>query len=147
MARRLRRGAPGGEDHPAAKLTEDQAREILARLASGERQKDLAVEYDVTPSCLSHLARGTSWPHLGGCLPSHPRGSERGSAKLTEPDIPVILDRIERGESIASVARSYGVSRTTVAKIWHGKTWAHAPRPEKRRRAVYEDLYPNKKGA
>jgi len=146
MARRLLRGAPGGEDHPAAKLTEDQAREILTRLASGERQKDLAAEYGVTPSCLSHLAHGTSWTHLGGVTtPDPPRGSKRASAKLTEGDIPVILGRVERGESLAAVARSYGVSRTTIAKVWHGETWTHAPRPERRRRAVYEDLYPTKK--
>jgi DNA invertase Pin-like site-specific DNA recombinase len=138
MARNLQRGVPGGEAHPAAKLTEEQAREILARVSSGERQKDLAIEYGVTPSCVSHLVRGTSWPHLGGAIPP-PR--VRGPTKLVEADIPVILTRIEKGESIASVARSYGVSRTTVAKVWHGKTWKNAPRPEKRRRAVWKDVY------
>jgi DNA-binding XRE family transcriptional regulator len=116
---------------------------ILTRIAAGELQKDLAAEYGVTPSCISHLARGTSWPHLGGVPSGRPkkRGSQRRCSKLTEEDIPIILRRVERGESLAAVARAYGVGRTTIADIWHGRRWTHVERPQRRRRAVYEDIY------
>jgi hypothetical protein len=141
MPRTLRRGQQAGQEHPAAKLTETQAKEILARLEAGELQKDLADEYGVTPSCICHLAAGTSWPHLGGVKQEVKRGSARPSAKLTEEDIPVIIRRVERGESLTAVARSYSVGRTTIADIWYGRRWTHVPRPTSRRRAVYEDLY------
>jgi DNA invertase Pin-like site-specific DNA recombinase len=78
---------------------------------------------------------------LGGVQRVKKRGSQRHSSKLTEEDIPIILQRIERGESLASVARAYGVGRTTIADIWHGRRWTHVERPQRRRRAVYEDIY------
>lgn len=141
MSRALRRGSPPGQEHPAAKLTEQQVREILTRVSAGELQKKLAEEFGVTPSCISHLVRGTSWGHLKGVKLSPRRGSLRPSSKLTEADIPEIKKRIQRGESMAAVARAYGVGRTTIAHIWHGRRWTHVGGPTGDRRPVYADIY------
>ena len=142
MSRHLQRGQPKGQEHSQAKLTEDQVREILRRLAAGERQQDLAEAFGVTPSNVSHIKRGVSWAHLGGAQAPQRLGSQRPSAKLTERDVPVILRRVENGESMSAVARAFGVGRTTISDIWHGRRWAHVPRTTRRtRRRVYEDLY------
>lgn len=139
--RHLKPGQSPGEEHPAAKLTEVVAIEILSRLSSGETQKNLSEEFGVSESCISRLATGSNWAHLKRPpIPSR-RGSRMPSSKLKEDDIPTIRKRIGRGESIASVARLYGVSRTTIAKVWYKRTWTHVDGPQKRRRAVYEDIY------
>ncbi len=57
--------AKGRESHgskrPAAKLTEEQVREIRARSATGESNKDLAREYGVVRQIISSIALGKAW--------------------------------------------------------------------------------------
>ncbi len=53
-----------GEKHGKAKLTEDQAREVLERLRNGERQADVAARYGVCQTAVSKIKRGENWPHL-----------------------------------------------------------------------------------
>jgi hypothetical protein len=53
-----------GERSPKAKLTEESARAILRRFASGERQSDLAREYGVTQQLISRMRRGLCWTHI-----------------------------------------------------------------------------------
>ena len=50
--------AAKGALHPLAKLTGAQIAEILARVAAGEMQKDLAVEYGVSQPHISRIVRG-----------------------------------------------------------------------------------------
>lgn len=59
----------GGENHPAARFTELQAREILRRAKAGEKQVDLAVEFGVSSTTISSLVRGLRWR----CLHSEER--------------------------------------------------------------------------
>lgn len=64
---------------------------------------------------------------------SVPRGSHNGSAKLTEADIPEIRAALARRELQSVVARRYGVSEPTIARIRKGENWRHVgdalPRP------------------
>ena len=53
-----------GERTPWAKLTDSQAREILTKFAGGERQIDLAREYEVSASTIHLLVRRKKWKHL-----------------------------------------------------------------------------------
>lgn len=67
-----------------------------------------------------------------GRLPfqKHPelaQGSKNGRARLTEEALPDIRARIAAGETNASIARSYGVSRTAISRIALGQMWAHVP--------------------
>lgn len=48
-----------------AKLDMEKAREIRARLATGETQMALGEEYEVSQSLMSRVARGTSWKEYG----------------------------------------------------------------------------------
>jgi len=51
------------------------------------------------------------------------KGDNHFRAKLKESDIPDILDRLAKGESCASIARVYGVSRSTISLIKRGGAW------------------------
>lgn len=46
-------------------------------------------------------------------------------AKLGKSDVVEIKKLVASGETVASVARSYGVTRGAVSKIKHGRTWGH----------------------
>lgn len=55
---------PIGEKSPNAKLTEEQAREILARAKNGESQRSLAKEFGVMQSVVSNIKLGRRWAHI-----------------------------------------------------------------------------------
>ena len=119
------------------RLTQDQAQDIIRRVAEGETQKKLAAEYGVCPSTVSNLVSGRSWPNLE--RPQTPNTKIRG-AKLKPEDIPVILVRLATEKS-ATIAADYGVTRQTIDNIKRGKTWAHIPRPQpttRQRKKVWE---------
>lgn len=53
------------------------------------------------------------------------RGSDHTWSKLKESDIGPIRARISAGETHASIAADYDVSRSAITVIASGKTWAH----------------------
>lgn len=53
-----------GEKHNMVKVTESQVVEIRARCATGEMQKDLALEYGLTTSALNCIVLRKSWKHV-----------------------------------------------------------------------------------
>ena len=53
-----------GSANGRAKLAESDVLLIKRRLASGERQSAIAVEYGVDPSAISGIAIGRNWAHL-----------------------------------------------------------------------------------
>ncbi len=50
-----------GEKNPAAKLTMQQVIAIRERLTAGEKQKPLAIEYNVSFQLISQIKRGEIW--------------------------------------------------------------------------------------
>jgi hypothetical protein len=57
-----------GTKNRGAKLTDDQVIEIRKRLASGERNMDLALEYGLSKSSIGNIKSGASWKHLPGVM-------------------------------------------------------------------------------
>jgi DNA invertase Pin-like site-specific DNA recombinase len=53
------------------------------------------------------------------------RGGKHGRAKITEEQARDVLRRIASGETHRSIAKLYGVGRTTVTAIARGNNWAH----------------------
>lgn len=53
------------------------------------------------------------------------RGSSMPLAKLTESDIPTVRRRLANGDSMRSIAGTYGVSPTVICNIKRGRNWAH----------------------
>lgn len=139
--RQLHSGQPGGELHPRSKLTAEQVQDIRSRIASGDTQRAVGALFGISQSHVSRVARGARWGALGGSVKVPVR---RPYAKLSEADIPVIWNRVAKGESLADVASDYHVSTTSVSRIWHGKSWTHVPRTDaggnkSRRTRVWED--------
>lgn len=121
------------------RLNRDQAQGIIDRVAAGESQKKLAAEMGVTPSTVSSIVNGRTWPSLA--RPERSLVVLRG-ATLTEVQVREVLVRLSQGEKDGSVAVDYGVTRVTISNIRRGKTWSHVPRPEvekRQRRRVWED--------
>lgn len=52
-------------------------------------------------------------------------GSQNGSAKLTETDIPKIFELRQRGMFQYQIAEMLGVSQPTIGNILRGKNWQH----------------------
>jgi hypothetical protein len=50
---------------PMTKLTEDDVRNIRRRLATGERQKPIAIDYGVCVSTVGEIKCGRLWKHVG----------------------------------------------------------------------------------
>ena len=82
------------------------------------------------PSCvnLEHLSLGThqentnqkqerSW-YKGGY-----RGEKHGRAKLKESEVIIIKQRLRNNESVAQIARDFGVPRGTIDSIKRGNNW------------------------
>lgn len=53
-----------GENHPNARLTEDDVRAIRARAAGGETQRTIAASYGITQSTAWAVIRRTTWRHI-----------------------------------------------------------------------------------
>jgi hypothetical protein len=53
-------------------------------------------------------------------------GSGLHSSKLKESEIPQIRERRKSGETLASIAKSFGVCPSTISRVCLGKHWTHA---------------------
>jgi hypothetical protein len=53
------------------------------------------------------------------------RGSQSGTSRLTEKDIPLIRRRRANGKTYQSICDEFGVSNTCVRDIIIGRTWKH----------------------
>jgi hypothetical protein len=53
-----------GSNHPMAKLNEEKVIKIRERINSGEVQKDLAKEYNVSPMTISMIKRRINWNNI-----------------------------------------------------------------------------------
>jgi hypothetical protein len=77
--KRIRGGAPVGELHFKARLTEAIVLDIRARWAAGGvEQKALAAEYGVHPATISNICRGRLWRHVATSHKEFSKGAARG---------------------------------------------------------------------
>lgn len=61
---RLRVGDPTGEANGHAKLTEAQVLEIRARVAAGEKQVRVSLDYGIGPQAVNGIIKRRSWKHI-----------------------------------------------------------------------------------
>jgi DNA-binding transcriptional regulator YiaG len=119
-----------GEDHPGAKLTWEQVREIRKRYTTGGvTQTALAAEYGVGATNLGHLLAGQTWPdpeYTPVMSKMHLRGEGHPEAKLTAPQIREIREKYAAGGvTQKELAQEYSVSRALLGLIIQRKRWAH----------------------
>jgi HNH endonuclease len=60
--------------------------------------------------------------------PNH--GSKNGSAKLTEEDIPRILEMHRSGITQTKIARTFGVTQPAIGNIIAGRSWTKTSQPK-----------------
>jgi hypothetical protein len=84
--------------------------------------------YRVCKACVLETAREYRRLHKPPPDPDAPRRKIR--AKLTTAQVAQIRRRLLAGDSIAKLARAYGISPGAVGNIKHGRTWAEVPPAE-----------------
>jgi hypothetical protein len=85
----------------------------------GDRQNNAAdnLEYCTQQENVAHAYR------IGLC--ENHFGDLHHGSKLTSEDIPVIRNRILKGDTHKSIAKDYGVDRSTIGLVNSGRNWAH----------------------
>jgi hypothetical protein len=118
---------PHGSAVGTAKLSETDVPVILATLAAGIRQVDIAAHFGVSQFVISQVKLGRTWRQpdatYSGVIPLC--GSTKATAVLRESDIPKIRAALGAGELQRVIAQRYGVSRGAIRKIKIGRTWRH----------------------
>lgn len=112
---------------PNVRLNADLVRELRQRYQSGERQKDLAIAFDIPRPLVSQIVSGQRWKDAGG--PIIPTGSRPrlGRSTVTESDVLAIRERSANGETYAAIARDFSVGPSAIAKIVTRESWSHIP--------------------
>lgn len=111
-----RHGVMTGGDHKP-KLGRGEVYSIRAGFASGKHSRqELAEEYGVSRSLISHVLRGQR-PYEGGLGPIQPRAYLR----LSDQQVTAIREKRAFGESVASLAEEYGVSKSMISRIASGE--------------------------
>lgn len=93
-------------------LTPDQVDEVWRLLRAGEQHADIAARFGVSGPTISHIAIGLSYKGTGDPIRRH-----RSPVRLTGEQVADVVDRSLRGERIADIADSYGISVNRVRKI------------------------------
>ena len=110
-----------GENASSAKLTNEQAIDILNRIANKEYRKDIAILYGISNKTIDTLVSGKSYAYL----PRPNMTSKRmGNHILVDADVIKIKQLIGTTSSRA-IGELFGVSGGTIDQIKHGRTWKH----------------------
>jgi transposase len=113
-----------GKSHPLsnAKLDWKKVREIRQKLAAGERMKDVAEAYGVTPATIHTIKYHLTWKQAGEEVPI-PRMGGYLDRKMTFDQAQDVRERIKAGESLAKIARDFGVSKSVIYDIKNNVTY------------------------
>ena len=126
-----------GSKLPWSKLDDESVLDICRRVASGEKQYEVAALYRVGASAVNKIIGGNSWVHLRDKIEKI--FTEANAEHLLEPNrftrltpeqVREIREFCESGNvSQNEAARFFGVSQGTVWSILRGKTTGHQPKP------------------
>lgn len=123
--------------HGSAKLTENDVKEIYRLSKEGLLDKDLAVQFEVSPSCVTMILNGKNWSHLREkpakrdhfmrrMSDKKPNGEKNGASKLTEDKVRQIRQLKESsGLSNRVIGEMFGVSPSRISFICTRKSWSH----------------------
>lgn len=125
-------GGYGLLQHGGRKGKHFQAHRAAWEMKNGEIPDGLWVLHKCdTPSCVNpdHLFLGTYLDNVRDMVRkgrnSAGIGIANGGAKLTEEQVLSVMPRIRDGETLASIARYFGVGLTAIYNISAGKRWRH----------------------
>jgi hypothetical protein len=73
-----------GESHPTSKLSEEQVRQIVTRLLSGDLQTAIARDFNVSLGAIEGISQGKKWRHVTGWTPGRKTVRVRRAATKSE---------------------------------------------------------------
>lgn len=111
-----------GSNASNAKLTEEQAIEIIQCFRNGMFAKDIAIRYGITRKTALSIANGYTWTHLDR---SNMQNRRNGSHKLTEKQVEDIKRELREDGNHCHIAKKYGVTSGAIWSISDGRTWKH----------------------
>lgn len=107
-------------------LTPDEVSEILKLYAVGtETAEDIADDYSVTEDAIHELARrkGVGYGSAKVIAKPVPASSANTTGKLTPADVKQVRRLLNKGDSLAKIARQFGVHPRSIARIRDGEAW------------------------
>lgn len=120
-----------GTDHHRAKLTPDDVALIRQLSGSGYGQSPIAGRFGVSRETIRAVLRGKTWTHVPGDNPPPPKpdvaGEKCATSKLAAEAVLTMRAASSGGESLGSLARRYGISKTQVSRIVNRLAWGHLP--------------------
>lgn len=111
-----------GENCPWSKLTELEVLQIIERCKKGERCVDIAKDYNVSASYISDIKRGYRWKHVSDRTGITIKPYKKA---LTEEIVKNIKRKFKNGARIREISREYNINETTIADVFHKRSWKH----------------------
>jgi hypothetical protein len=100
-------------------------------LANGYAPGEVVMHTCDNPSCVNpvHLRDATHAENHRDCIDkgrsNQVRGERSGRTSFTDDSVRKIRERLATGDTLRSIAKSFGVGHTTIANIKSGATWGH----------------------
>lgn len=104
--------------HPRARISEDDAKEIIRRAWNGESNPEISRDYPLSESSVGKIVSGVNWPHLE--RPDYPRPRRKKKRNLAIPlEVAQSIRDSATGEwgDLKRLASKFGVCETTVSLI------------------------------
>lgn len=111
-------GQVEGESHPMVKISEADARAIRDRVARGEKHRDIAKDFGIDKTLISHIACGRIWRKAGGaCINTKPK------CKISENDVREIRRLNSCGVSRNDIQKQFDLTSGAVSMIITRRRW------------------------
>lgn len=115
-----------GELHHNVKLTKESVCEIIANRAKGIRQRDLALQFNVSIGAIAHIDCNNTWKNIP--RPIREIRKEHHRATVKEGKVRQIIASKGMGTKRQRAER-FGVTMSFVNHIDNKQSWKHLPRP------------------
>lgn len=110
-----------GNNHPNAKLTEEDVVDITSRMDGGELALDLSREYEVDVSVIYGIANNETWKSVRRKVAK----KHHHDKKLTPDDVANIKIALSKNTSTRELADKHKVHIDTIYAIKQGVNWSH----------------------
>lgn len=112
--------SPIGSKHALARLKETDAASILNRIAAGEKHSEIASDYGIDKSLISHIGCRRIWRHVSG-----PKINVTPKCKITESDVIEIRKMAASGSGLPPICERFKISRGAASMIVNRRRWKH----------------------
>ena len=105
-----------------SKMSWEDVQEARSRYVAGESPRRIAKDFGVSDQVMNLIVKNKTWKDAR-YDPSVVRLRAGRPAKLSIAAAKSIRVRHRDGETASSLGREYGVSKTTIARVVHGRAW------------------------